>query len=1238
MSIFKQTFPQGVQDQLNARQEALLKRDHNSNQYYGARTAWIKMTSAVNVNGTSDLAQNNVLLGGALYKGVLRAGVGTDASNAYSLNTSGGTKHRLGIRPTPGITGLEVKSKSAYGSLREATVTFQCWDVHQLEELEVLYMRPGYSVLVEWGWMPYLDNSGKLSSIVDFTKEVENGTGTKEEIWKKIHERASKTGNYDAIYGFVKNYSWAARPDGGYDCTTSIITMGEILESLKSNFSVGDTKIAETGLFGTVINLEKFASNGAINKSYQKCMLAGVLHEMYETAIQKLTVTQTNTDITLGDIPCNFFRFDIIKQDEGAKEDPDSFIDEEAQIYMRLKDFIAIFNKCIVLKDTKAKTPIVEVSLTLGEHQKVDGKFPAGNPDGDLLCLGNMFQISTDPFCCQIKNSAYVNQDTLNLSGDGVENIIGIVKNLKENYFWQDDYKDKQYGVIGNIYVNLAYIYNLITADDLSSQDKKEKKEIGLYDFLKNLMTGINTAIGNVANFDIHVDPIDSKARIIDVNYVDEEERDKAYEKAFELQLHSLKSTVRSYKLESKIFPEQSATVAIGAQVKGGALGTGNNTLVDFNQNLTDRIIPAKTLDPLEDTATDKSKEKVENLKKNMSTLLTYFTALDTSSGFLGLGWEWLGASSFDTSKSSAYSGALRDIISFYQTTVKDNNNSNRSIIPTGLNIVMDGIGGIIIGNLFKIPMDLLPKGYKGDGAGPAKIGYLIMRMGHSVQNNDWTTNLESQFIILDNPGDNKAKKGISSEEAAGVKAGALTIAVDTSTEEDKAGAGGGGEGNGKIPTVTETKKKNFPKCSGGTTYKNPGNIPAVTPWAQIKSTYKIRTITNAVAIGCAKTGESGNQYAYISPVDSTGKSGSYPRKNQKPFKYIVLHWTAGGYADPLRNYMNTWTEKRYNRKDKTGPYFYANAHFTIGVTGAIAGYKSYSKLGTNHYGGPTWGANYDMGAESIGIEIHGFGQLSYCQSSKTFINWSGEPITDNPSEVALMKKPYRGHDFMWRHPDIQVHALAQLLLSLYWDGAMDKNTFIQNCVGTSRYDKLFPEAPLKTDPGPGIITHGAGSKKGKMDNGPQTNIIEMLDDLPNMINTLGIIPFSWNNTIKDSTGATISTTDKSTTPSVPATTVKPSTPSKPPPPLNYKAIADALFIAMNGCTTSKNDIKAQLATLRNQDDWNQVQAAYGVRTLTCWASGDVTGRLKYCFEDEMTGSEVSGYVKDVLSGKGITY
>jgi hypothetical protein len=63
----------------------------------------------------------------------------------------------------------------------------------------------------------------------------------------------------------------------------------------------------------------------------------------------------------------------------------------------------------------------------------------------------------------------------------------------------------------------------------------------------------------------------------------------------------------------------------------------------------------------------------------------------------------------------------------------------------------MDGIGGIIIGNIFRIPEDILPRGYKGGDVG-SKLGYVVTGIGHALKDSDWVTQLDAQTIILDEP------------------------------------------------------------------------------------------------------------------------------------------------------------------------------------------------------------------------------------------------------------------------------------------------------------------------------------------------------------------------------------------------------------------------------------------------------------------------------------------------------
>jgi hypothetical protein len=207
--------------------------------------------------------------------------------------------------------------------------------------------------------------------------------------------------------------------------------------------------------------------------------------------------------------------------------------------------------------------------------------------------------------------------------------------------------------------------------------------------------------------------------------------------------MHNLSSTVRSYKLESQIFQEQSTMVSIAAQSQNGALGTDSNSLGAFNKKLTDRIIPLKDDPNASDKADVAKAEKFKSLEDLVSIIYDFFG--DTTSSYV----FWSQAS-YDINSSGKYRGALRDLISGLKS-LTNSPSKNNNPIPTKLYLEMDGIGGLVIGHIFKIPLNLLPKGYKGGALG-SKLGQTITGIGHSVSNSDWVTSIEAQTIILDKP------------------------------------------------------------------------------------------------------------------------------------------------------------------------------------------------------------------------------------------------------------------------------------------------------------------------------------------------------------------------------------------------------------------------------------------------------------------------------------------------------
>lgn len=236
-----------VRDQLIFRQDAmgLGNRNLNGGSYYDMqkRVPWITMSSGVNIQGDlakiygagSRLAETNQLK--AIQNGQTLPG--------YQPDTS------LGIRPQPGILSAKVHSHNRFGSLRTAVVSYVCWSKEQLDILELLYMRPGMTVLLEWGHSVYFKDRVASSKITTLARPVtpndkenfflEKGIKNIQEV---INTKREKYGYaYDAVYGFIKNFSWSLRPDGGYDCTTSIVSAGDLVESSKINFYISQKDV-----------------------------------------------------------------------------------------------------------------------------------------------------------------------------------------------------------------------------------------------------------------------------------------------------------------------------------------------------------------------------------------------------------------------------------------------------------------------------------------------------------------------------------------------------------------------------------------------------------------------------------------------------------------------------------------------------------------------------------------------------------------------------------------------------------------------------------------------------------------------------------------------------------------------------------------------------------------------------------------------------------------------------------
>ena len=129
----------------------------------------------------------------------------------------------------------------------------------------------------------------------------------------------------------------------------------------------------------------------------------------------------------------------------------------------------------------------------------------------------------------------------------------------------------------------------------------------------------------------------------------------------------------------------------------------------------------------------------------------------------------------------------IRDLISYYESSFGEET-SFSGIIPVVINLELKGIAGIKIGNIFNIKggndvyKNILPEAYRNK-----KLNFLVKTLGHSVQNNYWTTKIEGYPFIANFKNNTKLNKSKFAVSAANNKKpwslllnSAGTIFIDT--------------------------------------------------------------------------------------------------------------------------------------------------------------------------------------------------------------------------------------------------------------------------------------------------------------------------------------------------------------------------------------------------------------------------------------------------------------------------
>jgi hypothetical protein len=806
MSIFGKSFEPFIKEQIKKRQEVYGKSSRNMNdlKYINGKKPWIKMASSVDVLDesrtlpnlfpndtrvdidpqfigpiqfkpriqlgvyTPDMAEKYALFGGILNSnGTVKGGLGD--GGVYSLKTPLGTPHLTGRKPMPGITSINVETIGAYGSLRKATVNFVCWDIKQLEELEPLYMRPGYQVLLEWGWTPYINNKGNLiSTINSYVDKIENGkkafytstNKTSDEINKELFTKAKLSdGNYNGFFGVVENFSWVNRDDGGYDCKTTLLSIGEILESLKVNFIPNRVPVNIKGKFeGLIINKNLPSKDitetdvGNIGKAYFKYnILYGLMYELRKTIEKRhfspdLTTNFINGKIKLID---REYEDDLVEYAYNTQNFSDvipelntSLTDQSKNIYITFKSLLNIFNHHVLPKDLNNKNM---VSFSTKERGYLDEYINGGKKIEELECISDPLQISVDPSICIVKNPTW----TKDSSFQGIEGFIpsslNYLNSLDKTYI----NKISQNGIISNIYVNLRYLENmfLTTKTDQSG-------DVLLYDMVKEILVDIQSSMGYINNFDIYLDPIEGNvARVIDKSFTSQSKEKKD---VTILEVNKRNSFVKNYRLSSQIFPEQSSIIAISAQALPNE--HSSKTLMSFNGNIINRF--SKNILFSSPNTNQNSNfgmtESLIELNKFFEEILSTFKSLANNDNPTYIKGETQNPIIIKNGEKSNltfsdYRNVLKEFLNIKRNINHNEDGKNfADIIPTKLTLEMDGISGFVIGNLFNISPEFIPEFYKVNNNN-IQSNYIVTSYSDEINESEWKTSIGGQTILLNN-------------------------------------------------------------------------------------------------------------------------------------------------------------------------------------------------------------------------------------------------------------------------------------------------------------------------------------------------------------------------------------------------------------------------------------------------------------------------------------------------------
>lgn len=703
-NIQAEAFSDEIKQQISIRQDKLgIISGINDDiiTWYNAKTAWCRMISSVDVNGSSDLAKNHVLFGGTTsYQDnswFFKSGF-DDLSNVNSTYN----KTEYGFKPIPSITKIQIDYVGGDdGSVARGEIGLKVYSPEQLDIIDKLYMKLGYHVLIEWGHTMYLNNKGEKINFTDFntlpfeqffnpksSNEDDGGDGVaggknrEDTTYLKIDEETKKhCGNYGAFLGTIYGFNWSFNSDGSYNVTIRLKSQGAVVESLKANISLNENNSTTT--------------NQKDNKP----------------------VVEFLKDIS----KFNKFLYDITILNEGEIKNKYDLIDPKSKIIK--KEFVESVGWAWTRQTN------VQYYITLGGLlEYMENNINIFSNNKKLI----IYDYSNENYCLTF-NGHFAADPRICLIPVGHPEAGNLQSDLRE-------FKNPNNPYVGNLMYLLVNV-NFLSSILVSLRDEKNGN-VTVYEFLNLILLKINNTLGGINKLELFYN--EGTLKILE-NAPLRYDNLRKNNKLAELNLYGVSpeqgSFVENVDFNITIGKDLAASVVIGAAANGNQPGINSTAVSQYNKGLIDRIFPEK-FTIKEDVGANEVDESKTRFKNTLNKIVKCLTSIYTNKNL-----------SDETIK------LLETLNNDYSDYIIGKYSESKQIpapffLPFNLELTLDGISGIKVRQAFAISTTsakILPS-FCRDGKGNPSTNFLAIDVSHQIENNKWKSKIRSITAPIDVP------------------------------------------------------------------------------------------------------------------------------------------------------------------------------------------------------------------------------------------------------------------------------------------------------------------------------------------------------------------------------------------------------------------------------------------------------------------------------------------------------